>query len=104
MKLRNYCNSTYLDPHKHLKDPYGVLFKDLNITALRDHFLGRVQHFEGKRHEAAQELFKLRWGPTRSPVYVVLLALTIINPGLRIKCILMAKWLVDTANVPVDGM
>ena len=104
MKLRNYCSNVYLDPDRDLKDPYGVLFEDGGLTAFQEHFQGRVQHFGGKRHEAAQELFKLKWGPTRSPVYVVLLTLTIINPGLRYKYTAVAEWLVDTAKVPVDGM
>ena len=104
IKLRNYCSTAYMDPDRDLKDPYGILFEDGDLTAFEEHFQGRVQHFEGRRHEAAQELFKLKWGPTRIPVYVVLLAFTLINPGLRHKYIAIAAWLVDTAKVPVDGM
>ena len=104
MKMRNYCSTAYLDPDRDLKDPYGLLFEDGSLTAFQEHFEGRVQYFEGRRHEAAQELFRLRWGPTRAPVYVVLLAFTTINPELRYKYISIAEWLVDTAKVPVDGM
>lgn len=103
-RLREYCSTAYMDPDKHLKDPYGLLFEDGSLTAFQQHFQGRVQHFEGRRHEAAQELFKLKWGPTRIPVYVVLLAFTTLNPGLRYSYIAIAEWLVDTAKVPVDGM
>ena len=101
--MRDYCATAYLD-RKDLKDPYGVLLVDGNLTAFREHFEGRVQHFEGRQHEAAQELFKLRWGPTRVPVYVVLLAMTLMYPDRRNKYISMALWLVQTAKVPVDSM
>lgn len=103
-KLRKYCNDVYLNPDKDLKDPYGLLFEGGSLTALQEHFQSRVQHFEGRRHEAAQELFRLRWGPARDPVYVVLLLWITINPGLRDKYFAIAKWLVDSAKVPVDGM
>ena len=93
-----------MDPLKHLKDPYGVLFEDGNLSAFEKHFQGRVQHFEGRQYEAAQELFRLKWGPTRIPVYAVLLAFTILDNQYRQRYIAITKWLVDTAKVPVDGM
>lgn len=102
--LRKYYNSVYKDFRKHLKDPYGRLIEDGSLTAFQEHFQGRVQHFEGRQHEAAQELFKLKWGPTRLPVYVLLLAFTVIKPDERYNYIAIAEWLVDTAKVPVDGM
>ena len=104
VKLRVYCSTACMNPDRDLKDPYGVLFKDGSLTAFQEHFQGRVEHFDGKRHEAAQELFKIKWGPTRISVYVVLLAFTRVNPELRYKYISIAEWLVDTAKVPVDGM
>ncbi|CAF9914668.1 MAG: hypothetical protein ALECFALPRED_009666 [Alectoria fallacina] len=103
VKLRVYCSTACMNPDRDLKDPYGVLFKDGSLTAFQEHFQGRVEHFDGKRHEAAQELFKIKWGPTRISVYVVLLAFTRVNPELRYKYISIAEWLVDTAKVPVDG-
>ena len=102
--LRKYYNSVYKDYRKHLKDPYGRLIEDGSLTAFQEHFQGRVQHFEGRQHEAAQELFKLKWGPTRLPVYVLLLAFTVTKPDERYNYITIAEWLVDTAKVPVDGM
>ena len=93
-----------MDPDRDFKDPYGVLIEDGDLTPIQEHFQSRIQHFEGRRHEAAQELFRLRWGPTRVPVYTALLAFTRINPGSRYKYINVAEWLVDTAKVPVDGM
>lgn len=103
IRMRNYCSTAYMDPDRDLKDSYGILFEDGSLTAFQEHFQSRVEHFEGRQYEAAQELFKVKWGPTRIPVYVVLLAFTSINPGLRYKYIAIAEWLVDTAKVPVDG-
>ena len=103
MRLRKYCSTVYFDPERDLKDPYRVLFEDGSLSNFQEHFQGRVQHFEGKWYEAAQELFKLKWGPTRVPIYTVLLAFTFFVPDLRYKYINIAEWLVDTAKVPVDG-
>lgn len=103
-RLREYCNSAYLDFDADLTDSYGVLFEDGDLNAFHEHFEGRVKHFEGKRYEAAQELFKLRWGAMRTPVYVVLLTLRDLHPPVRQKYIAIAEWLVNTAKVPVDGM
>lgn len=104
MKLRNYFNTAYIDHDRDLKDSYGILFKEGRLAEFQAHFQTRVEHFEGRRHEAAQELFKARWGPTRIPVYVALLACTTYDPSLRYRYIAIAEWLVDTAKVPVDGM
>ena len=103
-KLRSYCNEAVINFDKDFKDPCGILFEDADLTAFQEYFQGRVQHFEGRRHEAAQETYKLRWGPTRIPIYVALLAFTTLNPPRRYKYITIAEWLVDTAKVPVDGM
>ena len=103
-RMRQYYGTAYMDPDKHLKDPYGVLIKDGDLTPIQEHFQSRIQHFEGRRHEAAQELFRIRWGPTHIPVYTALLIFTLNNPGSRYKYINVAEWLVDTAKVPVDGM
>lgn len=99
-KLRKYCSTAFVNPVRDFKDPYAVLFGD--VAAFQKHFQSRVQHFEGRRHEAAQELFKLKWGPTRVPIYVVLLALT-LNSDTRLGYIAFAEWLAGTAKVPVDG-
>ena len=102
-KLRDYCGAAYLDLGRDLKAPYNVLFEDGDLTAFQEHFEGRVQHFGGRRHEAAQELFKLKWGPTRVPIYTVLLEFVTILPLSRYKYIAIIEWLVGTAKVPVDG-
>ena len=103
-KLRSYCTEAVIDFDKDFKDPCGTLFEDADLTAFQEYFQGRIHHFEGRQPEAAQETYKLRWGPTRIPIYVALLAFTTLNPPRRYKYINIAEWLVDTAKVPVDGM
>ena len=103
-KLRSYCTEAWINFDKDFKDPCGILIEDADLTAFQDYFQGRVQHFDGRQHEAAQETYKLRWGPTRIPIYVALLAFTTLNPPRRYKYFAIAEWLVDTAKVPVDGM
>ena len=103
-KLRSYCSEAVINFDKDFKDPCGILFEDADLTAFQEYFQGRIRHFEGRQHEAAQETYKLRWGPTRIPIYVALLAFTSLNPPRRYKYITIAEWLVDTAKIPVDGM
>ena len=102
--LREYCATAYMESEKDLKDPYGISIETGNFAGFRERFRSRIQHFEGRQYEAAQELFRLRWGPTRSPVYVVLLAFSIDRPRLRYEYITLALWLIQTAKVPVDRM
>lgn len=47
--------------------------------------------------------FDLKWGPTKIPIYNVILSFTVMNPQARPKYIALAEWLVKTAKVPVDG-
>ena len=52
---------------------------------------------------AAAELYALRYGPTRTPIYNVLLLGSVIQPYLRQQHLAVARWLAQTAKVPVDG-
>jgi len=51
----------------------------------------------------SDELFAARWGPTRIPVYNVILTLMYMNPSSRLQRLQMIDWLIDTAGVSVDG-
>lgn len=52
---------------------------------------------------AAQEIYKMRWGPTEIPVYNLLGLLMLLAPDLRPKFLAVARWLINTAKVPVDA-
>ena len=51
----------------------------------------------------ADELYALRWGPTRVPIYDFLLLSTIMRPESRQSYLAIARWLVETVGVPVDA-
>ena len=45
----------------------------------------------------------MKWGPTKIPVYNVLLSFNLMNSPAREKYMAIAQWLINTAKVPVDG-
>lgn len=97
-------------PKEHLLDTYGRLLRAGNVYDLRQHFDSRIALFTspGKtkaeaRALATNELYDLRYGPTKITVYNVLLAYTVMRPTIRREYLDCAKWLIETAKVPVDG-
>ena len=108
--LQRFCVRNHMCPKAHLLDDYGKLLRAGNVENLRRHFDSRVDSFflpgtlkDRARSSAADELYRLRYGPTRITVYNVLLAYTVIRPKLRKKYFECVKWLVEAAEVPVDG-
>lgn len=91
-----------MKPPRDLKDPYGQLVEQANLALFRSHFQSRVKTLSTES-AAAQELFTLKWGPTKIPVYNVILAFIFMNPPERPKYLALGEWLVKTAKVPVDG-
>lgn len=55
------------------------------------------------RKDAAQELYNLRWGPTKIPIYNVILAGTVLAPWYHDKQLQLTRWLILEAKVPVNG-
>ena len=99
-------------PKKHLIDSYGRLLRAGNVYSLRRYFENRVSSFSllgtlkaqaQARSSAADELYRLRYGPTRITIFNVLLVYTVIRPRFRKKYLECARWLVGVAKVPVDG-
>ncbi|KAJ7757834.1 hypothetical protein B0H14DRAFT_2404524 [Mycena olivaceomarginata] len=52
---------------------------------------------------AAQELYRLTWGPTRVPIYGLLGVMRIIHPECGAQHFAVARWLIQTAKVPVNA-
>ncbi|KAL8790735.1 MAG: hypothetical protein Q9195_006213 [Heterodermia aff. obscurata] len=108
--LQRFCVHNHMRPKEHLRDDYGKLLGAGNVENLRRYFHSRVESFflpgtlkASARSSAADELYRLRYGPTRITVYNVLLAYTIIRPKPRKQYLECAEWLVEAAKVPVDG-
>lgn len=55
------------------------------------------------RERAAQELYLLRWGPTRIPIYNLVLVGTVLAAPRRAQQLTLARWLADEARVPANG-
>lgn len=73
---------------------------DERVTAL----VPSHESIEAARAAAAQQLYALAWGPTRVPIYDLVLLSTLIVPPLRKQHVDLARWLAQEAKVPVDGM
>ena len=52
---------------------------------------------------AAQELFTKKWGLTQLPVFNIILMLLTMNPSSRSSYAAITEYLINTAQVPVDG-
>ncbi|KAI9721688.1 MAG: hypothetical protein M1828_005056 [Chrysothrix sp. TS-e1954] len=92
--LRTYCTSEYLNINTRLNDPIGRFLKDNNLNGLRQKM---------ETTGAKEELGKQRWGPTRVPVFNMLLTLIYMNPNQRESRLQMVEWLIKNASIPVDG-
>ncbi|GJE99303.1 zf-MYND domain-containing protein [Phanerochaete sordida] len=81
------------------------------LDKVQEDFARRVSSFveEGDteaeaRSRAGQQLAALRWGPTRCPIYNLILVGTVLASGYRERQLALARWLAEDARVPVDGM
>ncbi|EED77867.1 predicted protein [Postia placenta Mad-698-R] len=108
-RLRSYFTSNWMEPDRDL-DEYGRRIMMGDLASVQDDFARREsQHMaeadttEAARADAAQELYSLRWGPTRVPIFNLILLCTLIEPRSRAGHLAIARWLIADAKVPVDG-
>lgn len=81
-----------------------------DLDKVKEHFAIRVAQLsqmvatrEEAREAAARSLYALRWGPTRIPIYNLILVGTILAPWYRGQLMALTRWLIQDAKVPVDG-
>ncbi|KAK0470363.1 uncharacterized protein EV420DRAFT_109561 [Desarmillaria tabescens] len=116
-RLRTYCTTQMMIPNRDL-DAYGTLLGTADVIRVRADFEMRVERHlkvisatsvdleaskEAARAAAADELYQMRWGPTRVPIYNLLGLFTLLYPPERTSYLSIAKYLIKTARVPVDG-
>ncbi|KAI0636295.1 hypothetical protein C8Q77DRAFT_1192027 [Trametes polyzona] len=108
-RLRTYFSSNGLEPTRDL-DAFGqaVFFGDL--PALKSIYNERLAHFRQLASDEAtalstttKDIYRKRWGPTRVPVYNLILLSTLVNPSTRTGHLAIARWLIEEVKVPVDG-
>lgn len=78
-----------------LNDTVGCFLRDDDLEGLKKHL--------NSDFNARVELWNQKWGPTRVPVYNVLLILLYLAPEHRQSRMRMVRYLADEAKVPVDG-
>lgn len=100
-----------MEPSRDL-DTYGRLLMHGQFDLVEDDHKLRVLttlteneklNFEEARELVAQDLFALRWGPTKVPIFNLLGLFSLIVPAKRKKYLSIARYLIDEAKVPVDG-
>lgn len=95
-------------PAQHL-DTYGMQLAMGDLPAVQADFENRVKDFnknlnaDDARTKAAHELYSLKWGPTKVPIYNLLGISCHIFPHQRVQLLAVTRWLSTIAKVPVDG-
>ncbi|KAF8071500.1 hypothetical protein FPV67DRAFT_876281 [Lyophyllum atratum] len=113
-RLRTYFTSICMEPSRDLDD-FGKVVASGNLSLVQMNFLIRVgDNLAGTpdadgadviaHAAAAKELYDLRWGPTKTPIYNLLGLMSIIVPSRRAIYMDIARFLIETAKVPVDGV
>ncbi|KAJ6566510.1 hypothetical protein B0H19DRAFT_1138025 [Mycena capillaripes] len=123
-RLRSFFTSNCMEPSRDL-DEYGTYLAMGDLALVKADFTHRVaRHSDATmvpetpasgpstgeiavqlspEGAAAQELYALTWGPTRVPVYGLLGLMRLIYPHRAAQHFAVARFLIDTAKVPVDG-
>ncbi|KAG6835670.1 hypothetical protein H0H93_015908 [Arthromyces matolae] len=116
-RLRTYCSTECVQIHRDL-DEYGRLLlygsiKDVEMDFMRrfDKNCRKVEQEPGKiedklpeiHKQTSQKLYDLRWGPTKVPIYNLLGLFFRVIPPNRANYLSIAQYLIDIAQVPVDG-
>ena len=107
MTLRTFFTSECMEPQRDL-DAYGWSVLKGNLPEVKDDFERRIASHGDKTSEEARkaavdEVYALRWGPTRVPIYNLLLLATILVTGRRQQILEVARWMATEVKIPVDG-
>ncbi|TFK93793.1 hypothetical protein K466DRAFT_510948 [Polyporus arcularius HHB13444] len=109
-RLRTFFSSNCMEPSRDL-DVFGGAVMMGDLDGLRLMHAESVARYrlssatdEAARASAAQEIYRMRWGPTRVTIYNLVLLCTLINPSRRTQHLQVARWLIDEVKVPVDGV
>ncbi|KAJ7247192.1 hypothetical protein B0H12DRAFT_1211246 [Mycena haematopus] len=121
-RLRTFCTSECMELSRDL-DAYGIALAKGDLAHIKADFASRVARHSALASEAppeesttsdpstkpepesaaAQELYELTWGPTRVSIYGLLGLMRIISPERAADHLAVARFLINTAKVPVNG-
>lgn len=95
-------------PSRDLKDDFGrAVFNGL-LDVLREDINKRIKkHAENgesdPRAATVRDIYDMRWGPTRVPVFNLILLSTLLLKSKRTEHLKIARYLIDDLKVPVDA-
>ncbi|KAJ7108915.1 hypothetical protein C8R43DRAFT_1091818 [Mycena crocata] len=117
-RLRTFSTSNRMRPSRDLDD-YGLLLAAGDVNQVRADFERRVVEHAARissnaaagrnvgtevaEAAAADEIYTLRWGPTVVSIFQLLGLLRLIYPERAAAHLQVARFLIYTAKVPVDG-
>ncbi|KAI0648666.1 hypothetical protein C8Q79DRAFT_1007249 [Trametes meyenii] len=109
-RLRTYFSSNSLEPSRDF-DEFGMVIMLGDLETLKTMFAESVDERRNlvsdeaaARTLAAQEIYHKRWGPTRVPVFNLILLCSLINPTARAQHHAIAQWLINDVKMPIDGV
>ncbi|KAF2849493.1 hypothetical protein T440DRAFT_499701 [Plenodomus tracheiphilus IPT5] len=109
LELRGWASNNPLIPTRDLTDPLGkVLLSTVNGNwdALQNYINSRKASLgddEAATEIVQDELYAARWGPTRLPIYNVILQFFFFAPENESKLLNLTRYLTTTIRVPIDA-
>jgi len=106
MELRGFASQSHMVPPRDLTDPLGKALMDTlqnGSDALKEYVNERTATLNGDSTTLAKELYEKRWGPTKVPIYNVILVLLHLSPENTDKILETTRYLSEEVKVPVDG-
>ncbi|KAI4923917.1 uncharacterized protein J4E92_006410 [Alternaria infectoria] len=109
MELRGWSHNNPTVPSRDLKDPVGqtlLAIFNQEFDALQNYVEMMIKQLGGTeeaRETLRKDLFAKRWGPTKTPIYNVLLPALHMMPNKKQELLGVVKYLANDLKVPVDG-
>ncbi|KAH7359816.1 hypothetical protein BKA66DRAFT_223995 [Pyrenochaeta sp. MPI-SDFR-AT-0127] len=106
MELRGWASQAPMVPGRDLTDAFGqalVSTSEGQFDALEVYIKSRIANCGGNHSAVVEELYEKRWGPTRTPIYNVILSFLHRTPENKAKLMDVTRYLAQNIKVPVDA-
>ncbi|KAB2104961.1 hypothetical protein AG0111_0g7014 [Alternaria gaisen] len=109
MELRGWTQQNPTVPSRDLTDPVGqtiLAVFNKEFDALQNYCEMMIKQLGGTeeaRETVRQDVYSKKWGPTKTPIYSVLLPALHMLPNNKQDLLGVVKYLVNDLKVPVDG-